>query len=456
MSALDILHRRLLEGGVAPAIIVRGHPYSYRELYDAIAFAEHDLRTAGCRSTVVALVADYGLQAIAHLVALWRLGNVVALLTDRVSVKECELIQITEAKWIIRCGTAEGVSYEQTGIVGKHALLSGLNSTNTPGFVIFSSGSTGRPKASVHQTMPLLEKHVTAKRSLRSISFLLFDHIGGLNTLLYVLFNRGTLVIPVERRPESVAQAIDIHRVQALTTSPTFLNLLIVSGALTRYDLTSLQVVNYGTEPISESVLGHLTRALPKTRFSQAYGLTETGIVPTQSESSTSNWMRIGAPGCDVRIVDGLLEIRNATTMLGYLNDEDPFTEDGYFKTGDAVLQKGDLFQIIGRRSDLINIGGEKVYPAEIERVLKELDGVVDVAVCRGEHPLVGHMVTATFRLARTEPVNAFRQRLYSFCAGKLPPARIPRKIRITLDPLHSERFKKIRSGGDLIRNEEV
>jgi long-chain acyl-CoA synthetase len=458
MNALDTLDARFAAAGDATALVVGDDALRYGALRAAIADEERRLRDTGCVAGVVALVADYSLRSIACLIALWRLGNVVALLTDRQAPQERELIAIAEAGWVIRSGADGDVRLAATGATVSHPLLAGLNEAREPGFVIFSSGSTGRPKASVHRALPFLDRHVGQKRCLRSISFLLFDHVGGLNTLLYVLFNQGMLVVPASRRPEIVAQAIETHRVQALTTSPTFLNLLIFSGALDRYDLSALEVVNYGTEPITERVLERLSAALPRTRFSQAYGLTETGIVPTRSASSTSNWVRIGGPGCDVRVVDGLLEVRSATTMLGYLNAPSPFTDDGYFRTGDAVVRDGELFRIVGRQSELINVGGEKVYPAEIERVLKDLDGVIDVTVSRGEHPLVGHIVTATFRVAAPEPLDAFRQRLYAFCSGRLPAARIPRKIRITTEPLHGERFKKMRTtvDRDSFANEEA
>lgn len=446
MNALDVLDARFAAAGDAPALVAGGDTIRYGELRTAVAHAEQSLGAAGCNTGVVALVADYSLQSIAYLIALWRLNNVVALLTDRQPDQERELIALSEASWEIRVNAGKEVEVRRTGVTAKHPLLTGLNHERMPGFVIFSSGSTGRPKASVHRAMPFLDKHVAPKRCLRSVSFLLFDHIGGLNTLLYVLFNQGLLIIPASRRPEVVAQTIETQRVQAITTSPTFLNLLVFSGALDQFDLSSLEVVNYGTEPMPERLLERLAAALPATRFSQAYGLTETGVVPTRSESSTSNWLRIGGPQCDVRVVDGLLEIRGATTMLGYLNAQSPFTTDGYFKTGDAVVQKGELFQIVGRQSDLINVGGEKVYPAEIERVLKELDGVIDVVVARAENPLVGHMVVATFRVAQPEPIDVFRRRLYAFCAARLSSARIPRKIRVTTEPLHGERFKKMRS----------
>ncbi|QDQ84107.1 class I adenylate-forming enzyme family protein [Paraburkholderia megapolitana] len=458
LDALDILDARFADAGDAVALVIGGDRFTYAQLRAEVRRVEQLLAAESCTAGTVALVADYSLQSVAYLLALWRLRNVVALLSGRQANQERELIRLAEAGWEIRVDAGKDVELTRTGVATTHALLTGLGSTQEPGFIIFSSGSTGSPKASVHRATPFLDRHIAPKRCLRSISFLLFDHIGGLNTLLYVLFNQGTLVVPASRRPEVVAQAIETQRVQALTTSPTFLNLLIFSGALERFDLGSLQVVNYGTEPMPERVLERLTAALPATRFSQAYGLTETGVVPTRSESSTSNWLKIGGEGCDVRVVDGLLEIRSETTMLGYLNAENPFTADGYFKTGDAVVQKGDHFRIVGRQSDLINVGGEKVYPAEIEQVLKDVDGVIDVMVSRAEHPLVGHMVAAIFRLTEPEPLETFRQRLYAFCLDRLPAARIPRKIRITTEPLHGERFKKMRTplSHDSLANEEA
>ena len=64
--------------------------------------------------------------------------------------------------------------------------------------------------------------------------------------------------------------------------------------------------------------------------------------------------------------------------MMGYLNAENPFTEDGWFITGDEVLQKGDYIKILGRKSELINVGGEKVYHQEVENILLEMNDIVD------------------------------------------------------------------------------
>ena len=90
---------------------------------------------------------------------------------------------------------------------------------------------------------------------------------------------------------------------------------------------------------------------------------------------------------------EGLLEIRAESSMLGYLNAPSPFTDDGWFMTGDAVEQQGEYFRILGRASDLINVGGRKVYPAEVEAVIAEVENVKDVSVAGEAHPFTGQVV---------------------------------------------------------------
>ena len=94
----------------------------------------------------------------------------------------------------------------------------------------------------------MLEKFKVPRHTLRTITFLLFDHIGGFNTLLYNLSNAGCVITVQDRRPETICRAIEQHRVQLLPTSPTFLNLLLVSEAWRKSDLSSLETVTYGTE----------------------------------------------------------------------------------------------------------------------------------------------------------------------------------------------------------------
>ena len=297
----------------------------------------------------------------------------------------------------------------------------------------------------MHDLVYLLEKFKASRKAARTLVFLLFDHIGGVNTMFHVLSNAGSLVTVQERTPEAVCALIAEHKVQVLPTSPTFLNLLLLSEAWQRHDLSSLEIITYGTEVMPESTLARLRAVLPHVTLQQTYGLSEVGILRAKSKSSDSLWVRVGGEGYETRIVDGLLEIRARSAMLGYLNAPSPFTEDGWFRTGDAVDVDGDWLLIKGRRSELINVGGEKVYPAEVESVLQEMEGVEDVTVSGEPSPITGMLVRAKVKLLQPESLPEFRRRMQAYCRDRLPAFKIPQKVVLVDNDLHGERFKRMR-----------
>lgn len=300
-------------------------------------------------------------------------------------------------------------------------------------------------KAAVHDIVPMLDKFKVRRHTLRTITFLLFDHIGGFNTLLYSLSNGGCIITVPDRRPETVCATIERYRVELLPTSPTFLNLLLVSHAYQGRDLSSLKLVTYGTEPMPENTLQRIHELFPDVRLLQTYGLSEVGILRSKSKSSDSLWVKVGGEGYETRIVDGMLEIKATSAMLGYLNAPSPFTADGWFETGDVVEQDGEYIRILGRDSEIINVGGEKVYPAEVESVLESMDSV-DEAVVGGEpHPLTGSIVAVRVKLSSDEDLRTFRRRMRAYCQDKLARYKIPQKVEIVSGSMQGTRFKKMR-----------
>ncbi len=105
----------------------------------------------------------------------------------------------------------------------------------------------------------------------------------------------------------------------------------------------------------------------------------------------------------------------------------------------------GEYIRILGRKSELINVGGEKVYPAEVESVLQLMPGVEDVAVSGEANPITGQIVKARVKLGSAEGLVDFRKRMFEFCRDKLPRFKIPQKIELVADAMHGERFKKMR-----------
>src|SRR5690606_32201679 len=120
--------------------------------------------------------------------------------------------------------------------------LSEVRHRKHSGLVLFSSGSSGKPKGVVNDLSLLLGKFDKPGRPIRAVCFLLFDHIGGFNTLMATLASGGAVVCVSDRSPLSVCRE-PRHRADVLPTSPTFLNLMLVSRTSEQCDLSSLQLI---------------------------------------------------------------------------------------------------------------------------------------------------------------------------------------------------------------------
>jgi acyl-CoA synthetase (AMP-forming)/AMP-acid ligase II len=233
--------------------------------------------------------------------------------------------------------------------------------------------------------------------------------------------------------------------VEVLPTTPTFLHLLLLSEEWRRHDLSSLRLITYGTEVMPETTLRRIREALPGVDLQQTYGLSELGILRSKSRAADSLWVRIGGEGFETRVRDGLLEVRARSAMLGYLNAPSPFTEDGWFRTGDAVEVDGEYLRILGRRSEMINVGGEKVFPAEVETVLETMPGVEEASVTGEPSAITGQMVVARVRLSTGEGLAEFRARMRNHCRGLVAPFKVPQKVILAEKPMYGDRYKKIR-----------
>ncbi|MED4454439.1 fatty acid--CoA ligase family protein [Metabacillus fastidiosus] len=428
------------------AMIWKGQSYTYEWLLARFDYWRDYLKQNKLKDgRVVSLEADFSPNTVALLLNLIEKKSIIVPLTKSVEMKKTEFRQIAEVETIIKVDASDNCIIENTNVDVEHEVLTRLKQKNHPGLILFSSGSTGKSKAAVHDLVPFLEKFKVKRHALRSITFLLFDHIGGINTLLYTLSNGGTVITVNNRSPENVCKLIEKHKVELLPTSPTFLNLILLSEAYKKYDLSSLNLITYGTEVMSASTLVRIHELFPNVRLLQTYGLSEVGILRSKSKSSDSLWVKVGGEGFKTRVVDGLLEIKSQSAMLGYLNAPSPFTDDGWFKTGDAVEIDGEYIKILGRRSEIINVGGEKVYPAQVESVIQLMEEVEDVTVTGEANPITGQIVKAKIKLKTNYDTTEFRKNMRSFWKDKLPTFMIPQKVEFVNETMYGKRFKKMR-----------
>lgn len=430
-----------------PALVWNGAAFSCGQLLAQFERWQRDLAERQMApGTVVGLEGDFSPNSIALMLALIDRGAIIVPQSNMSQTGRERKDQIAQVEAYYRVDADDAVSFESTGQTASHELYKELRDRKHPGLVLFSSGTSGDPKGAVHDFTFLLEKFHTRRAALTTLNFLLFDHWGGLNTMFHTLSNGATIVTVRDRSPEAVCKLIETFRINLLPATPTFLNLMLLSGEYKNFDLSSLQLITYGAEPMPESTLQRLHAAFPEIKLQQTYGLIEVGVLRSKSKEDGSLWVKVGGEGFDTRVVDGILQIKTKSTILGYLNAPTPITEDGWFITGDAVLVDGDYMRILGRKSELINVGGEKVYPAEVESVIQTMENVVEVTVYGEKNPLIGNIVCAKVRTKeQVDDPAAFTAELKSFCQQRLDRFKVPVKVQLLADEQFGDRFKKIR-----------
>ena len=452
---MSFLLERFRDNADKIAIIDDGKSYTYGELLEGIL----DLSSTtlkGIKNKVVAIIGGYSFYNIALFLALYENKNIIVPLVEcnETALKEsmadikinAEILEFPNSKF--PNSKFPNLEFLETNDK-KHAIIENLFRQNHAGLVLFSSGSTGKPKAMVHDLDTLISSFEAKKpRKLNMLLFLLFDHIGGINTLLNILATLSTAIIPRERNSDEICALIEKYKISVLPSNPTFLNLILMSNAYKKYDLSSLKMITYGTEAMSESLLARLKATFKKVKFLQTFGTSETGILNTSSKSSSSTYIKLN--DAEYKTINGELWIKSKTQILGYLNaDMSAFEasfEDGWFKTGDLVCLDGEYLKIVGRLKELINIGGKKALPSEIESVIMELENIADCVVYGEKNAITGQSVSCDVVLKNTMAKDELKKLIRSACASKLERYKIPSKINVVEKIAFTNRFKKVRA----------
>ncbi len=431
------------------ALSFNAKQHSYSDLNRNINRFENDLKKI-TQGQVVCIISDYSFDAISLFFALVKRKCIIVPIVSENQEEVDKRIAVIKPDVVINLRKSTGIAFEQfeQDIGLRHQLVLDLILREQSGLVLFSSGSTGEPKAMIHNLDALLATYVDKRpKSLSIMVFLMFDHIGGLNTLLNSLSMGAKIVIPARREPEHVAMLIERDKVNLLPASPTFLNMMLIANVHQHYDLKSLRMVTYGTEAMPESLLLRLKATLPRVKLLQTFGTSETGIAQTSSRSSSSLEIKFDDPNQEYKIVNNELWLRSKTQIMGYLNhDMSSFSEDGWFQTGDLVEQSEDGYlKIIGRAKEVINVGGEKVLPSEVESVLLSIDGVEDCVVYAAANTITGQTVVANVTPSSTVDTKELKKQIRKYCRAQLDAYKVPTKVNFNTNTGVGERFKKVR-----------
>jgi len=429
---VDELFERLQKYRENPALFWNECEYSYTDIIALTDQWTQRLQDKGItRGSVVGFLGDYSPGTVALMLALMRLRAISVPFTKEGAPDLKYFSNIAFVEHMFHFENGFDATYERLESAPPVALLQNYKDEGAAGLIVFTSGSSGQPKAILHDFERVLAKFSKPRKPYRLLLLLLMDHFGGVNTLMSSLSFGGVAVCVPDRSPETVCKIVAAARAELLPTTPTFLNMILVSTAHLRHDLSSLKLITYGAEPMPEHTLARVCAEFPEVVLKQTYGLSELGVLHSKSPNPNSLWLQIGGGGFETKVEGGQLYIRSASSMIGYLNAPSPIDEDGWMCTGDLVEEKDGLIRFLGRTSDIINVGGQKVFPTEVETTLLQADNVMEATIYGRRHPLLGQCVCAKVSLHHAEDISALTSRLREHCASRLAKFKIPMRYEL-------------------------
>lgn len=299
--------------------------------------------------------------------------------------------------------------------------------------LILTTGTTGDQKG-VRHTWERLARAVRKPDDRPGTRWLLaynLNQFAGIQILLHVLISGSTMVAPPSRRPRDLIETIREHEVTHLSATPTLWRLLI--GSLddrTAADLP-LEQITLGGEASDDQLLGRLRELFGDARITHVYAGSEFGSAIAVGDGRAGLPLSVLERGEDspvqVRIEDGELQLRSRAGMLGYFEGAD--TEDEWVATGDMVEVHGDRIHFVGRRSEIINVGGAKVHPLPIEELVCGIEGVEIAAAYGRPNPVTGQIVALDVVAAAGADPSELEAAIRAACEALPRPGR-PRRIR--------------------------
>lgn len=303
-------------------------------------------------------------------------------------------------------------------------------------WIMTTSGTTGQPKLVVHKLESLTR--TTRRDQARGegqVWGLLYDYtrFAGLQVVLQSLLSGATLAVPpaalpLDQRLSMLGEAGVTH----LSATPTLWRKILMTPGT---DAMPLQQVTLGGEIADDAVLRALAARYHQARISHIFASTEAGVgfsVTDGRAGFPASYLNSPPQGILLKIKDDHLMIRNDRVGSEYLGGQGAVMRDGWVNTGDQVRREGDRILFLGRSSGIINVGGDKVHPEEVEAAILTHPDVRMVQVYPKKNPIMGALVAADV-LPREglEDAAALRAALKEWLSGRLERHKLPAIIRV-------------------------
>jgi acyl-coenzyme A synthetase/AMP-(fatty) acid ligase len=315
-------------------------------------------------------------------------------------------------------------------------------------WILPTSGTSGPPKLVVHTLRTLMGAIADAPLQ-QWATFYDIRRYGGLQIFLRAVNGRASLMLAGEGESvSSVLARFGAAGITHISGTPSHWRRVLMSGEGRRIDP---DYVRLSGEIADDAVLAALRALYPRARIEHAYASTEAGVVFAVDDGGAgfpARWLDGDGP-VRMKIVDGALCVRSSRCALRFLGSDAPRLagKDGFVDTGDMVERRGDRLYFVGRRGGVINVGGAKVHPEEVEAALNEHVAVRASRVFARKSPITGALVFADVVLRDGQSADAALEReILSTCRTRLPPHMAPAGLRFVAD-------LPVTDGGKLMRH---
>jgi acyl-coenzyme A synthetase/AMP-(fatty) acid ligase len=307
-------------------------------------------------------------------------------------------------------------------------------------WLMLTSGTSGVPKIVSH-TLEGLTGAIVADGPAQGTppvwaTFYDIRRYGGLQIFLRAVIGGGSMVLSEPGEPiADYVGRLNARGVTHISGTPSHWRKLLMSGAAAGF---SPRYVRLSGEIADQAVLGGLRRAFPQASIGHAYASTEAGVgfaVNDGLEGFPASLLGVVSDGVEMKVEDGSLRIRSTRAAHAYVGrSAAALTDsDGFVDTGDMVELRGDRYHFVGRRGGIINIGGLKVHPEEIEAVINKHAEVRMSRARSRRSPITGSIVVADVILADGCDVSRsdeIRDKILADCRTQLAPHKVPAMIR--------------------------
>jgi malonyl-CoA/methylmalonyl-CoA synthetase len=468
----------------SPALTIDGDTVTHGQVErETVRVAAALRRMKVGRGTRVAIVADPDLSVVVGYLAALRVGAIVTLPHPSYTVSElADLLTASSAELALATGDSLGKVVELStdistvGLKGLDRAIAGrvlddghasdgaavepALGPDSPAIQAFTSGSTGEPK-------PVRLSHRNLLTSIRGamgawrwsaadrlVHCLPIAHQHGLGAIHAALLSGSHAVILPRFDPERLISVADREQASVLFSVPAIYDRLLMEVPDLLDRLRGLRLMTSGSAPLAPETASRIQEATGQIPL-ERYGSTEAGLDVSNPYEGPRipGTVGIALPGVEVAIFDpegetiadggtGEVVLRGPQVFRGYGTDEDrdAFVR-GWFRTRDfgTIDQETGHLRLVGRTKDVIISGGLNVYPLEIEKVLREIPGVVDAAVIGVQSKRWGEAVTAF--VVRAQGAT---QDLDETLQSRLAPHKRPKQI-IEVDEIPRTEVGKLR-----------